>query len=156
MKKLVTILLIMLLALCAGCGMGQEETVCRFTYHGISMTPGMEAAPVLKALGEPVSYTEEASCASDGLDKTYCFGSFYIATFPQEGKDIIGTIWFADGSVATEEGIALGAAREQVVEAYGNRSALSTNAYQVDREGTRLTVLLEEDVVTAVRYEAVF
>ena len=47
-----------------------------FDYNGTKIAMHAEAAPIIAALGEPKTYTEEASCAFTGLDKTYFVGSF--------------------------------------------------------------------------------
>ena len=75
MKRISVFLLatIMLLSL-VGCGstdIDPQEENFSFTYNGTKITLGAEAAPIIDALGEPRSYTEEPSCAFDGMDKTY-------------------------------------------------------------------------------------
>ena len=77
MKKVNTWLLGLLALLClAGCGTGETgESGFLFTYNGCTIAMNGAAAPVIAALGEPESYTEAASCAFDGLDKTYGYGS---------------------------------------------------------------------------------
>ena len=50
----------------------------KYTVQGVDILMHADAAPILEALGEPVSYTEEASCAFSGLDKTYYYGGFYL------------------------------------------------------------------------------
>ena len=82
MKRISLFLLaaIMLLSL-VGCGstdIDPQEENFSFTYNGIKITLGAEAAPIIDALGEPRSYTEEPSCAFEGMDKTYYYGSFYL------------------------------------------------------------------------------
>ena len=39
----------------------------KYTVQGVDIMMHAPAAPILEALGEPVSYTEEASCAFTGL-----------------------------------------------------------------------------------------
>ena len=52
----------------------------KYTVQGVDIMMHANAAPILEQLGEPVSYTEEASCAFTGLDKTYYYGGFYLQT----------------------------------------------------------------------------
>lgn len=42
-----------------------------FTYKGIGIEMNAHADGILEALGEPKRYTEENSCAFEGMDKTY-------------------------------------------------------------------------------------
>ena len=142
----------------AGCGSqepdpGQEKFT--FTYHDIQIQPGDEAAPVTDALGAPKSYTEEASCAFEGVDKTYYYGSFYLSTYPMEGVDYVYSIWFVDDTVATAENIRIGSTQSQVEQTYGMECFNGTNGYTMTKGQSKLTILIEEGLVSSIRYEAV-
>ena len=136
MKRISVFLLatIMLLSL-VGCGstnIDPQEENFSFTYNGTKITLGAEAAPIIDALGEPRSYTEEPSCAFDGMDKTYYYGSVYLSTYPVEGTDYVYTLWFADDGVSTDEGIRIGSTQSQVEDAYGKEcfNGTTTNRRQ--------------------------
>ena len=126
-----------------------------FSYKGIDIEMNAHADGIIDALGEPKSYTEETSCAFDGLDKTYFFGSFYLQTYPMENVDYIYCLWIVDDSVETPEGIYIGATQAQVEQAYGADSHNGTNAYVITGENTRLTIILENGVVSSIQYDAV-
>lgn len=168
MKKLISLLLILTLALSlAACGeKAPAETTAApqneapkvgpgFTYKGTKIALHADMAPILAALGEPISYTEEASCAFEGLDKTYYFGSFYVQTYPQGDKDYVFSIWFADDGVTTDEGIYVGATQAEVEAAYGAESYNGTNAYILTQDKTTFTVILEEGKVSSIQYDVV-
>ena len=148
---------VMLLSL-AGCGSddpdSQEENFA-FTYNGTKITLGAEAAPIINALGEPKSYTEEPSCAFDGMDKTYYYGSFYLSTYPLDGKDYVYSIWFADDSAATNDGIRIGTTKAQLEAIYGADCFNSTNAYTQTRGSSKLTILIEDGMVSSIQYELI-
>ena len=76
-----------------------------FEYNGVKIGMDMEAAPIIAALGEADSYFEAPSCAFEGLDKTYSYGSFEIDTYEQNGKDYISTVFFCDDLIETPEGV---------------------------------------------------
>ena len=126
-----------------------------FNYNGTEIKMHAPAAPIIAALGEPKTYTEEASCAFVGLDKTYYYGSFYLDTYPIEGEDFIYGFWFADDSVTTEEGIYIGSTQAQVEKAYGAENYNGSNAYLITKSGERLTIILEDGVVLSIQYEIV-
>lgn len=159
MKRISLFLLaaIMLFSL-AGCGSAdpnpQEENFS-FTYNGTKITLGAEAAPIIDALGEPRSHTEEPSCAFDGMDKTYYYGSFYLSTYPMDGKDYVYNLWFADDGVATDEGIRIGSSQSQVEDAYGKECFNGTNSFVRTKGQSRLVILIEEETVSSVRYEVI-
>lgn len=176
MKKIAVLLLAVLLL--AGCAPGKEENPTTsapvqanstqsvqtepsqmpapeekkgfsVTFRGTDITLGTPMEPVLTALGEPTGYTEQTSCAFEGLDKTYYYGSLYVQTNPAPEGDRIGAVWFADDSVSTDEGIYIGADRAAVEKAYGS---FTGDACTLDRDGQRLMILLENGVVSSVQY----
>ncbi len=127
-----------------------------FTVGGTKITMKANAAPILAALGEPKSYTEETSCAFTGLDKTYYFGSFYLTTYPQGNQDHIFSAWFADDTVTTAEGIYIGSTQAAVEAAYGKDGYNGVNAYILNQGETKLTIILTDGVVSSIVYDAVF
>ncbi len=131
---------------------GQQEKGFAFTYKGTEITMHAPAEPIIAALGEPVKYTESASCAFEGLDKSYYYGSFYLDTYPKDGKDFVYGWWFADDSVSTEEGIYIGSSQADVEKAYGKEAYNGTNAFVVKKAGGILTVILENGVVNSIQY----
>lgn len=126
------------------------------TIGGTEITMKANAAPILAALGEPKSYTEEASCAFTGLDKTYYFGSFYLATYPQGNQDHIFSVWFTDDTVTTAEGIYIGSTQAAVEAAYGKDGYNGVNAYILNKGETKLTIILTDGVVSSIAYDAIF
>ena len=154
MKKVVIILLALLcLTGCAAPEVPTGEENFTFIYQGVAISPHGDAAPVIEALGDPKSYTEESSCAFEGLDKTYYYGPFYLSTYPMDGKDYIYTLWFADDTVATEEGIRIGSNQADVESVYGAYSFNGTNAYALIKGNSKLMLLITEGEVSAIRYE---
>lgn len=123
-----------------------------FRYNGTEITMHAPAAPIVEALGEPKKYTESASCAFEGLDKTYYYGSFYLDTYPMGEEDFVYGWWFADDTLTTEEGIYIGATQAQVEAAYGADAFNGTNAYTITKGDTMLTIILEDGVVSSIQY----
>ena len=126
-----------------------------FTYKGVDIRMHAPAAPIIAALGEPKTYTEQASCAFQGLDKTYYYGSFYMDTYPVGDQDYVYGWWFVDDTVTTEEGIYIGATQAQAEAAYGAESFNGSNAYIVARGNGTLTVIIENGVVSSIQYDLV-
>jgi hypothetical protein len=131
---------------------GEQEKGFAFTYKGTEITMHAPAAPIIKALGEPVKYTQSTSCAFEGLDKSYYYGSFYLDTYPKGQEDFVYGWWFADDSVSTEEGIYIGSPQADVEKAYGAENFNGTNAFVVKKAGGILTVILENGVVNSIQY----
>lgn len=180
MKKMIALMLVLTmgasLCACGNTGSGTETTApsekhedtqpvnvetepaCDdyvFTYEGIDIEMKAHADGIIDALGEPKSYTEEPSCAFEGMDKTYFYGSFYLQTYPMEDVDYIYCLWIVDDSVETPEGIYIGATQAQVEAAYGADSYNGNNAYVITGENSRLTIILDNGVVSSIQYDAV-
>ena len=174
MKKIIALVLALTLALTmAACGgnapaattepkapavVGPKEPDAgswKYTVRGVDVMMHAEAAPVLEALGEPVSFTEEASCAFTGLDKTYNYGGFFLQTYPLNDVDYIYSAWLMDDSSTTPEGIYIGASQAEVEAAYGTDGFNGENAYIMKGTTSVLTIILEDGVVTSIQYDAV-
>lgn len=126
-----------------------------FTYGSTTIAMNADASSVLATLGEPKSYTEEESCAFEGLSKTYYFGSFYLETYPDGSTDRIYCVWLVDDSVTTEEGIYIGSSQEQVENTYGTQCYNGRNAYVIESDDCILTIIIENNVVNSIQYTAV-
>ena len=174
MKKLFALILALTMVCClAACGgeMPAETTApvsggelapitpdaasWKYTVRGVDVMMNAEAAPVLEALGEAVSYTEEASCAFTGLDKTYFYGGFYLQTYPLGENDYIYSVWLVDDSSSTPEGVYIGATQAEVEAAYGTDGFNGSNAYVMTGTTSKLTIILDGGVVSSIQYDAI-
>lgn len=126
-----------------------------FTYNGVEIAMNANAADIIAQLGEPRSYTEEASCAFVGLDKTYFYGSFYLQTYPQGEEDFVYCAWLVDDSITTDEGIYIGATQAEVESAYGTAGYNGSNAYLMTAGDSKLTVIMKDGVVSSIQYDAI-
>ena len=167
MKKVLVILLsfIMLLSF-AACGedtktenkggnavLNEQVPGHSFTYKGEKIEMGAPSGDIIPKLGEAKSVTEQPSCATDGMDTTYFYGSLYITTSPFEENELFYTAWFVDDSLSTEEGIYIGASKTDVDAAYGEDSFNGLNAYVITKGNTKLTIVIKDDVVSQITYE---
>ena len=157
-----TVLVCAFLTACGGGGSKEEGTQGPsessghvFVYQDTKMVMKAEAAPVLATLGDAKSYTEAASCAFDGLDKTYYYGSFYLYTYPDGDIDRINMVVLCDDTVATAEGISIGDSKEKVESIYGTEGFNGVNAYVLTAGESTLTIIMENDQVSSIQYAAV-
>lgn len=166
MKKLIAILMVaaMMLSI-AACAPTDTETPSTpvtggepvqdsysFVYNGVTISLNAPAESVVAALGEPASYSESTSCAFDGLDKSYGYGSFYLETYPLNGKDYVYGWYFVDDLVANAEGISIGSSLADVQAAYSSDYYNGTNAYQIKKGSGMMTIILDNEIVTSVQY----
>ncbi len=123
-----------------------------FQYNGVTVSVDGDMAPVLEGLGEPQSYFEAASCAFEGLDKTYTYSSFEIDTYPQNEKDYVSMIILKDDAVSTAEGIYIGCSLAKVTEAYWTDYAEQGSMLVYSKDGMKLCFIVENDEVTSIQY----
>ena len=123
-----------------------------FNHKGTDIRLNGDMQVVLNALGEPKKYTEETSCAFEGLDKTYTYDSFVIQTYPKGEKDYVYAFWFLDDMVKTPEGVKIGDAQAAVEAAYGTDAYNGRNAYICKLKNYTMTVILKGGVVSSIQY----
>ncbi len=174
MKKLAMLLAAMLVLV--GCGGGGEDTTAAagagggetaaetageaagsdayvFQSGDVTIAMNAEAAPIVEALGEYDDYFESESCAFDGLDKQYTYGSFILKTYPLEDVDYVSSVEIRDDLVSTPEGISIGSTAEDVVAAYGEPAEEGTYSYT--KGDCTLLLLVQDGAVTSIQYTAI-
>ena len=123
-----------------------------FEYNGVKVGMDMEAAPIIAALGEANTYFEAPSCAFEGLDKTYGYGSFELDTYELEGKDYIAGVFFCDDLIETPEGVCLFETKADMTKAYGENYVEEMGMLVYEKEGMKLKFILEGNEITSIEY----
>lgn len=136
-------------------GQGGQDVKLVFNYKDTEIAMKEDAAPILAALGEAKSYTEAASCAFEGLDKTYYYGSFYLYTYPDGEMDRVNMVVICDDTINTPEGLCIGDSKEKVESIYGAEGYNGVNAYVYTDGECTLTVIIDNDKVSSIQYAAV-
>lgn len=113
-----------------------------------------EAAPILEQLGEANDYFETPSCAFEGIDKKYAYGSFELDTYPTGDKDFVSGVLFKDDSITTPEGIGIGDSREKMVKAYGGEGSEEMGMTVYRKDNMKLCFILKEDSVVSIEYKS--
>lgn len=126
-----------------------------FEYDKTVIPMNVDAAPIVKELGEPVDYFEAASCAFQGLDKQFYYLGFELGTYPKGDKDFVSYVNFLDDTVSTDRGIYLGSTLEELLTAYGKDYIQEGTSYVYKKGETKLTFIVEEDAVTQITYGAI-
>ena len=125
-----------------------------FKYNGVEVVVDAEADAIIDKLGEPASYFEADSCAFQGKDKTYGYGSFEITTYEENGKDYISTILLKDDTVATVEGLTIGQSIDDMVNAYSDGYDANTGMYTYKKGNMKLIVIMEDDSIKSIEYSS--
>lgn len=131
----------------------KNEASYIFTYDGMEISVNEDIESVVEKLGEPVAYYEAASCAFEGLDKIYTYASFRLDTYPQDGKDILASIYFKDDLVKTTEGISLYMTKDDMIKAYGEATTVNDNEYIYEKGNGCLRFILKDDEIISIEYQ---
>lgn len=124
-----------------------------FVYNDVVMEMDADASSALGELGEANSYFEAPSCAFEGVDKMYTYGSFELDTYPTGEKDFISAVIFKDDSITTPEGVGIGDSREKLTEAYGEGTEeLGMTVYRKDN--MKLCFILKDDSIASIEYRS--
>lgn len=140
---------------------GEEARAEGTSYKGyvfrsgdVVMEMDAEAAPVLDKLGEPNSYFEAPSCAFEGVDKMYTYGSFELDTYPTGDKDFISAVIFKDDSITTPEGVGIGDSREKLTEAYGGEGTEELGMTVYRKDNMKLCFIFQDDSIASIEYRS--
>ncbi len=160
-KILIVLLVLVMTAALFACadatadGGDNDGKALNFKYNDVIMAPGDNFEEISVKLGEPTSYYEAASCAFDGKDKIYTYGSLQISVSPMDGVDIIYMITLLDDSLSTPEGIYVGVEKSAVLSAYGEGGVDKGSSLVYNSGKTDLVFLIRDDCVTSVQYRYV-
>lgn len=121
-----------------------------FQNGGVKLLPGdpFDAA----ALPEAESVYEVPSCAIEGTDNVYNYGSYEVTAFESAAGEQIYSVYFLDATLSTKEGISLGDSLEKVIETYGEGYQVNNTEYFYTSEGTVLSFIVQNNVVMSIEY----
>ena len=128
-----------------------EETGLKpFSYMGQNLIMG--AALDISTLPEPESVYEAPSCAIEGTDLVYGYGSFELGAFDDGSGPVISSVYFLSPDAVTAEGLMLGDQLSRMIELYGANYEQVGTAYTYRQEDTVLSIIVQNDVVIAIEY----
>ena len=123
-----------------------------FESNSVAVVIDAEAEAILKGLGKEESYYESPSCAFGDLDKIYVYPGYEIDTYSLEGIDYVSAVIFLDDSVATPEGVGIGATAGKVKEVYGEPTSETATMLSYVKDHMKLCFIINDDTVEAVEY----
>lgn len=124
-----------------------------FDANGVAITADMDMDEVKSKIGEYKSVFDAPSCAGEGVDYIYNYGSFEIETYPSaDGKNLIGFITLKDDMVSTKEGIDLSMTKADVIKAYGDSYEEAGSSVIYEKGGMKLTFVFEDDKMISIQY----
>lgn len=133
-------------------GVAPENTDFVFKYKGTEIAVTMNADSVIALLPDYDSKFEAPSCAFDGMDIIYNYGSFEINTYRRDGTDYVAAIVLKDDLTETAEGIYIGCTVADVKTAYGD-TEVQNNVFSYKKENMTLRIFVsDEGTVTQIQY----
>ena len=116
----------------------EEASVAKgytFLFNGVEISVDMKMDDLLAKLGAEDSYFEAPSCAFDGMQKIYTYGS-------------------KDDVISTPEGIRVGDTPEKVVETYGEDYTDNNGSYTYEKDAMKLNFIVEDGAVVSIQYKS--
>lgn len=121
-----------------------------FTANGVDLIPGAPFDPSL--LPPPESVYEVPSCAIQGTDNLYNYGTFELTAFDDGTGEVIYSILLVDPNRTTNEGLALGDTAETVSQLYGDGYIQEGTARVYPLSTGSLYIILQKDSVVSIEY----
>ena len=127
-----------------------KEEGFAFTFAGVALTPGQafDAA----ALPAAESVYQVPSCAIEGTDNVYNYGTVEVTAFNDGTGEVIYSIYIVDANTPTNEGLYIGDALEHIVAAYGEGYTREGNQITYQKGDTLLVIILSGDYVASIDF----
>ena len=124
-----------------------------FDAQGVELIPGDPFDPGV--LPEANSVYEVPSCAIEGTDNLYNYGTFELTAFDDGEKELIYSILLTDPNITTTEGLALGDDVQKMVSIYGEGYTQQGNAYVYTGDAELLYIITQNDKVASIEYRMI-
>jgi len=128
----------------------QDTAFQAFQVDGVKLVPGEPFQA--DALGEPESVYQAPSCAIEGSDNVYNYGTFELTAFDDGTGETIYSIYFVDPSLATPEGLCLGDDAAKALELYGENYRENGTARVYVNGDSQLFLIVENETVVSIEY----
>ena len=160
MKKILVSL--MAVAMLVGCSSDDSSSNAKntdeyvFEVDGTVIEMNGDAKAVVEKLGDPANYFEEASCAFEGLDKSYTYSGFELKTYPMKDDDKVLEVVLKDDTVATKEGVSIGDDKAAMEKAYGSEYEEKGKSYTYTQGKSQLEFVYgDDDTISQITYIAI-
>ena len=159
MKKILVLFLALTLifafAACGSAGNENTETneAYSFAFDGKALVPGAKFDP--KEYKDASSIYQVPSCAIEGTDNVYNYGSFEVTAFDDGKNEVIYSIYIIDANTSTDEGIYLGDDANTVTEIYGDKFTENDTERTYIKGKTAIVFIIENDFVASIEYRMI-
>ena len=131
-------------------GSDEQEPGFVFTFEGVELTPGQafDAA----ALPEANSVYQVPSCAIEGTDNVYNYGTVEVTAFDDGNGEVIYSVYIMDANTPTNEGLYIGDTLDHIVAAYGEDYTREGNQITYQKGDTLLIIILGGEYVQSIDF----
>lgn len=129
-----------------------DDKVYSFTLADFQLIPGADFDPA--DLPEADSVFEVPSCAIEGTDNLYDYGTVEVTAFNDGDGEVIYSVYLKDANTPTDEGLYIGDTLEQVSSIYGTDRTENGNELVYTAGKTMLVIIVENDTVTSIEFRA--
>ena len=127
-----------------------------FVFKGVTISMNAPSDPIIEAIGEPSSTYEQPSCAFQGNDIYYNYGSIEISAYEEGGERRVYSVFVKDDLVTTPEGLYIGSSEADAFAVYGEDSRTSSGNIIYHGKGVDVTVVFTDGKVSSIEYVATF
>ena len=124
-----------------------------FLAEAVELVPGAPFDSTV--LPAPDSLYQVPSCAIEGTDNLYNYGTFELTAFNDGTGEVIYSILLLTPDVTTPEGLALGDEGAKVTELYGTAFTQEGTARVYTDESAKLYVIVQNDTVASIEYRMI-
>ena len=130
-----------------------EDGFFVFSFEDAALQPGQAFDP--SVLPAPTYTYTVPSCALEGTDNVYNYGTFEVTAFDAGEGEFIYSVYFVDPNLTTAEGLALGDPLDKAEALYGRNYAREGTACTYTRTDTQLVLILQENSIVSIEYRLV-
>jgi hypothetical protein len=122
-----------------------------FSFEGVDVAMDAAAKELIEKMPEYESVYEAPSCAFEGMDRVYNYGSFEINTYEVSGTEYISAVIFKDDLAETQEGAYIGMSLNEMEAIYGIGKE-EGNGLVYEKGGMKLRFFLKGGQITQIQY----
>ena len=121
-----------------------------FTFVGVELIPGQPFDA--SALPEPESVYQVPSCAIEGTDNVYNYGTIEVTAFNDGSGEVIYSVYIVDANTPTDEGLYIGDMVQHVTAAYGEDCVRENGQITYRKGETLLVLIMDGDYVMSIDF----
>ena len=121
-----------------------------FVLEGVTLVPG--TAFDSAALPEAQSTYQVPSCAIEGTDNVYNYGTVEVTAFNDGSGEVIYSVYIVDANTPTDEGLYIGDTLDQAAAIYGEDYVQESSQITYQKGDTLLVMVLDGDYFACIDF----